>query len=508
MNRNTAPRVAVFRCDASATIGGGHVMRCLALADELARYGWRSTFAVRGGTLETVPALASSGQTIVDLEVAPSAEANWLAANGGPCDLLVVDHYERGSDFEAACRGWADNILVLDDANERNHDCDILVCPSPTLDAADFSSRVPAGSTVLTGPAHAPLRAAFADRRFSLDTAKPAGASQLLIALSATDPSNATGRVLAILQAAGLLDDIDTDVILGPGAPHLDAVACQIAALPRARLHVDPPDAIALMAGATVTVGAAGTTAWERCALGAAMIVVSIADNQRPGARHLADAGAAIDLGPLETLTDTELTNTLLPLLNDPDRRADMIGYAAALCDGLGAARVAATIDPPIATDGEAVYLRPATMDDTETIHSWQTNPEIRRYARDPSPPEQSTHLGWMTQTLHDPLKILSLVMHRGTPAGLVRLDRVAESDNAEEVFEVSIVIDLERQRLGLGGAALDLAHRLRPAATLIAEVHRDNSSSHELFRRSGYAATDGWYRKSPVIVENSQIAP
>lgn len=507
MTGSETPRSAVFRCDAGAHIGGGHVVRCLALADAMARQNWRCTFAVRDGTRQTMPLLERSGHLIADIEATPEAEPQWLSAHVGPCDLLVVDHYERGRNFEAGCRDWVGQILVLDDSNDRDHDCDFLVSPSPLLDAKDFTTRVPEGTRILTGPAYAPLRAAFANRRFATPS-QAKNPQRLLIGYGAADPDNATGRTLDALEAAGLLDEVETDVILGSNAPHLNTVTQQGARMDRVQLHIDPPDAVTLMAGASVTVGAAGTSAWERCALGGAAIMVSIADNQRPGARFLANAGAAIDLGSLDQVAAADLAETVSSLLSNPSRLASMKGSAATLCDGLGAERIAAMIDPPVASDNGKIYLKPATLDDEDLLFSWQTQPDTRQFSRNPAPPTREDHHAWMANTLRSPSRILSLVLHRGTAAGLVRLDRIGDSNGQSNEFEVSILIAPEKQRLGLGQAALDLAHRLRPASTLRAEIHPDNASSQALFRRAGYIADGRWHRKSPLTPETDRTQP
>ena len=218
----------------------------------------------------------------------------------------------------------------------------------------------------------------------------------------------------------------------------------------------------------------------------------------------LARAGAAIDLGPLGTLSDATLAATVRDLLVDETKRNGLAGYAAALCDGLGARRIVASAAPPRATDGADISLRPATMADSDTILAWQRHPETRRFAHNPEVPEEATHARWMARTLHDSQRILSLVLHGGTPAGVVRLDRLDNAD--DEQFEVSILIDPAHKRLGLGRTALDLAHRLRPEATLIASVLPENEASRALFRGAGYTPCQGGFRHAPRARHTTEV--
>ena len=64
--------LAIFRADASAQIGAGHITRCLALADILRDAGWRCVFASSLGTVETLPDIRR--HAVLELEDAVQEE--------------------------------------------------------------------------------------------------------------------------------------------------------------------------------------------------------------------------------------------------------------------------------------------------------------------------------------------------------------------------------------------------------------------------------------------------
>jgi spore coat polysaccharide biosynthesis predicted glycosyltransferase SpsG len=87
-------------------------------------------------------------------------------------------------------------------------------------------------------------------------------------------------------------------------------------------------------------VGAGGVTSLERCCLGLPSLVVTVADNQRPGTAALARSGALIDLGPLEALSADRLAASLRSFIADRAARHAVGRAAMAVTDGLGAERV------------------------------------------------------------------------------------------------------------------------------------------------------------------------
>ncbi len=328
--------LALFRCDASAAVGAGHVTRCLALAEALTESGWRIAFAVGRGTAETVPAITADPVALTLLDNAVNDEPAALR-NSFPdgVDLLIVDHYERDIAFERECRRFARRILVLDDGTGRQHDCDLLV-DSAASDPSLYAGRVAPQARLLLGPAYGLIRRSFVARRpITLQRRNADPVKNILISFGATDPWNATPAALAAL--ACFANDVAITVAMSSRAPHIEDVRAR---LPSATRLVLDADMAQLITEADLAVGAAGASAFERAVLGLPSIIVIAAENQRGLADLLIDAGAATDCGYLNPGMKNRLNNAARVLVGNGQARFRMSQAASNLIDGQGGARI------------------------------------------------------------------------------------------------------------------------------------------------------------------------
>jgi UDP-2,4-diacetamido-2,4,6-trideoxy-beta-L-altropyranose hydrolase len=359
---------AVFRADASVEIGTGHVMRCLTLADALSERGTECRFICRphpGNLLELIKArgyealaLSTSYDVPNVADETRSPYTRWLGVSVGKdaaeavaavgrdrVDWLVVDHYALDASWESRLRACAAHVLVIDDLANRTHDCDILLNQNLGREPGSYAGLVPDGCRVLTGAQFALLRPEFASLRpRSLARRLQVPPERVLVSLGGVDKDNETGKVLEGLAASALPDNLCITVVMGPNAPWIAQVRNQAARMPwPTRVVVGVPHLAALMAECDLAIGAAGSTAWERCCLGVPTLTVVLAENQRAGAQALEAAGACFTLGEGVRLCqdiEAKLRQVSAPGVLERMRRA-----SAKITDGAGTARVVQELD-------------------------------------------------------------------------------------------------------------------------------------------------------------------
>lgn len=329
----------LIRADASAAIGVGHVMRCLALAEVV---GHGATFLTHEPPSGLVARAAVTGAGIRRLEVAPGThedlrETAAVARDTG-ADWIVLDGYAFDGEFQAGLVSEGHRVLAVDDhGHAGRYDAQLVLNPDAGADASWYDNRAP-DTRLLLGLRYALLRAEFRDwsepRRPT-----PARARRVVVTFGGSDPENLSERALAGLGAVpGPLEIL---LLVGTANPHEVALRAQAARCAHpVEIAVDVRDMAACLAGCDLAVTAAGGTMVELARVGTPAIAITVADNQEPGARALAEAGAVVDLGRHTSLAAGAIGGAVAALASDPAQRRALARRGQELVDGQGAVRV------------------------------------------------------------------------------------------------------------------------------------------------------------------------
>lgn len=350
-----------FRCDASIQIGTGHVMRCLALAEGLAYRGASVSFLMRKqlGDLESL--LRGNRHSIHWLPEIGDAEAgdaqegdpayvHWLrggtARDAGDTQhilshlqphWLIVDHYGIDRKWERAVKRGC-RLLVIDDLADREHDCDILLDQNLGRTERDYLKLVPVQCLKLVGPQFALLRPEFERLRLkSLEMRRTRDLKNILVNFGGVDEENYSGRTLDALKRCSLTPESTITVVMGATSPSVELVKSKAAELPcNVRVLVGVSNMAELMVESDLGIGAAGSTAWERCCVGLPSIVLALADNQQLVAQSLLDAGAALIVEDIN-----QLDERLPEVFEEAKRKRQSLSRnAASICSGAGVRHV------------------------------------------------------------------------------------------------------------------------------------------------------------------------
>ena len=187
------------------------------------------------------------------------------------------------------------------------------------------------------------------------------------------------------LSAAKL--DAAVDVVLGGSAPHLGELRARNCGAAKVLVSSSTSTSTiwpVLMQAADLAIGAGGVGALERCAIGlpsADPYRGGEPDRQRPRSRCGWCGG--LRRSARQQHRGRSCRRLAKGLCGRRCASSDEPRAAAALVDGLGAARVRALCSPPpLAKDGRRVVLRPAVFADAAAMLAWQSAPGARAYAQ------------------------------------------------------------------------------------------------------------------------------
>jgi spore coat polysaccharide biosynthesis predicted glycosyltransferase SpsG len=330
-----------LRCDAGPRAGVGHLVRCVALAEQLVADGVEPVFlGDLGGVAWAHRQLDSRGLPLVAGPTTP--EGMVAAARDLRLSAMVVDSYELDAACAGALRKAGVPVLAVVDGDTRGQEADLYL--DQNLDAEHLPVELPQGARRLAGVDYALLRDSVREQRPPAPPrASGDGPPRVLCFFGGTDAFDAAPVVGELLIATGL----PLAATLVAGRPESRAALAALTPGDGQAIEViDPTDDLpSLVRRADVVVSAAGTSLWELLCLGAPAALVWVVDNQQLGYDHVMAHGLAAGLGCLDEVRSggaarATAVGELRHVLADSVRRDDLSARGWKFVDGQGKRRV------------------------------------------------------------------------------------------------------------------------------------------------------------------------
>ncbi len=333
----------LIRTDASAEIGAGHLMRCLALAQ-----AWQEK---RGGvifvTTEKPPIenrlkeerFEVVGLSSVERGSLEDAKQFSALATQKNANWVVLDGYAFNAAYQKEIKAAGHRLLVIDDNSEEKHYyADFILNQNLYAHEALYEGKKGPSTRLLLGTDYALLRKEF----LKWQTWKreiPKRACKLLMTLGGGNSLPFALEALRNLQNHKIKN---LEIILVTGLTGSNEKELQIALKnfpSKISLKSHIPDLSEWMAWADVAISAGGTTCWELAFMGVPTITIILADNQEKNAQELAESGVSVNLG-WHTKLSSSLEDSLKDLIENEKARSSMSRKGRALVDGEGSKRV------------------------------------------------------------------------------------------------------------------------------------------------------------------------
>lgn len=342
MQRAENPGTLLIRADASAAIGTGHVMRCLALAQAWQDAGGQVAFVMAEATPAIEERLRGENMSLHRIDGPPGSEVDCaqltaLARSYRPW-FIVVDGYRFGAAFQKALKNKSNKVLLIDDNGlSGSYSADIVL--NQNMHAAEHLYQKREENTrLILGTNYALLRREFS----GADNHRPMAsiARKLLVSMGGSDPENVTLRVMEAIEKVEIAG-LEVTILLGGSNPHLARVA-EAAAQSRhsCRILHNLSNMRDVILWADLVISAAGSACWEYCALGLPAILVVVAENQANNAQALASAGAAKLVSGGIRFAIGEMAKLITCLAHSVQERQSLSQTGRTLVDGGGAARI------------------------------------------------------------------------------------------------------------------------------------------------------------------------
>ena len=277
--------IIIFRVDSSNIIGGGHLTRCINIANQLKKRKVNSIFLC-----QDLPGLDIKLLKIHNLKYKLLPEnkdfkkdaketIKFLIEESLNPDCLVIDHYEIDIKWEKKVKQYTKKLLIIDDLANKKHFCDVLINQVFGVKSSSYKNLINDSCKLFLGSEYIMLRPEFQKVRKNLiNKVKPFEVKDIHLFFSSNDKNG-----LTIKYSNLLLDNfpgINLHISVGNNFIQLNEL--RLLGLKNKRINWEQNNLNIekQMAKCQIAIGTPGMITWERACLGIPSIQLGIKDFQ------------------------------------------------------------------------------------------------------------------------------------------------------------------------------------------------------------------------------------
>jgi len=327
----------VFRTDGNYNVGIGHLMRCLALSEELTKRGHTCIFfskiddeLINKTSKFNINYQKIKSETTLDedlkklISYSKENKINWI----------ITDNYEINSDYIQQLKQNNINVLSVDDAANMHYYSDIVLNQNIGAEKLNFS--IEDYTQLLSGSKYIMMRNELLKNP---DKNPNEEVRNILITLGGTERDNLTLKILQLIEE--IVENKEITVVTGPFNPSYQKIK-DFTEKTNLKINLikSPKNMSDLYLKSDIAISAGGSSCYELAYYGIPNIIITIAENQINNAKELNEKNIGIYLGSSNKFSENEFKEKLKELINNKKLRETMSKNGKTLVDGQGKKRI------------------------------------------------------------------------------------------------------------------------------------------------------------------------
>lgn len=340
-----------FRADGGQKVGMGHIMRCLSLAKEFRKNGFRVYFmskyeqAIKKVQEEGFDVFKLPNDEIAILEGFNCGSINKLDEEAKDIiklikkhniEILFIDTYNVTEKYFLDIKPHVNKLAYIDDINKFVYPVDILINGNITGEYMNYK-KYSEDQIMLLGPKYNLIRDEFRnlpDREINKEV------KEVMITTGGSDPYNMTLKLLKILLEDDEIGNLRFNVIVGGGFTNKEELRNISKRNENVILYENVKKMSEIMLRSDIAISSGGSTLYELCVCGTPTLTFIMAYNQKFIVEKMSEFGYFQSLGWYNEICKNKLLKLIQELKTDYDFRKKIKAKTQKLIDCRGIERI------------------------------------------------------------------------------------------------------------------------------------------------------------------------